>query len=38
VVDVVSRAAFAGKISAVVVISNMAGVMIYRLGQRNTLE
>jgi amino acid transporter len=39
VVDVVSRAAFAGKICAVVVVSNMAGVMIYRLGQaRNTLE
>jgi amino acid transporter len=39
VVDVVSRAAFAGKICAVVVVSNMAGVMIYRLGHaRNTLE
>ena len=34
VVDVVSRAAFAGKICAVVVISNMAGVLIYRLGQK----
>ena len=39
VVDVVSRVAFAGKICAVVVVSNMAGVLIYRLGQaRNTLE
>ena len=38
VVDVVSRAAFAGKICAVVVVSNMAGVLIYRIGQRNTLE
>lgn len=39
VVDVVSRTAFAGKICAVVVVSNMAGVLIYRLGQaRNTLE
>ena len=38
VVDVVSRVAFASKICAVVVISNMAGVLIYRLGQRNTLE
>jgi amino acid transporter len=33
VVDVVSRAAFAGKICAVVVVSNMTGVLIYRLGQ-----
>ncbi len=39
VVDVVSRVAFAGKICAVVVVSNMAGVLTYRLGQaRNTLE
>ena len=39
VVDVVSRVAFAGKICAVVVVSNMTGVMIYRLGRaRNTLE
>lgn len=31
--------AFAGKICAVVVVSNMVGVLIYRLGQaRNTLE
>ena len=38
VVDVISRAAFAGKICAVVAVSNMAGVLIYRLGQtRNTL-
>jgi amino acid transporter len=33
VVDVVSRLAFAGKICAVVVVSNMTGVSIYRLGQ-----
>jgi glutamate:GABA antiporter len=39
VVDVVSRLAFAEKICAVVVVSNMAGVLIYRLGQaRKTLE
>jgi hypothetical protein len=38
VVDVVSRAAFAEKICAVVVVSNMAGVIIYRIGRRNTLE
>jgi len=39
VVDVASRAAFAGKICAVVVISNMAGVLLYRAGRaRNTLE
>jgi glutamate:GABA antiporter len=30
VVDVVSRAAYAEKITAVVVISNMAGVLVYR--------
>ena len=33
IVDVVSRAAFAGKICAVVVVSNMAGVVIYRVGK-----
>jgi amino acid transporter len=33
IVDVVSRAAFAGKICAVVAISNMAGVLIYRVGK-----
>jgi amino acid transporter len=39
VVDVVSRTAFAAKICAVVVISNMGGVLIYRWGRsRNTLE
>ena len=39
VVDVVSRAAFATKICAVVVISNMGGVLLYRWGRaRNTLE
>ena len=33
IVDVVSRTAFAGKICAVVAISNMAGVLIYRVGK-----
>jgi amino acid transporter len=33
IVDVVSRAAFAGKICAVVVVSNLAGVVIYRVGK-----
>jgi len=33
IVDVVSRAAFAGKIAAVVVVSNIAGVGIYRMGK-----
>jgi amino acid transporter len=38
VVDVVSRTAFAAKICAVVVISNMGGVLIYRWGRsRNRL-
>jgi amino acid transporter len=34
VVEVVSKASYAEKISAVVVISNMAGVLVYRAGQR----
>jgi amino acid transporter len=34
VVDVASRAAFAAKICAVVVISNMGGVLLYRAGSR----
>lgn len=34
IVDVASRGAYAAKICAVVVVSNMAGVMIYRAGQR----
>jgi amino acid transporter len=39
VVDVVSRLAFAGKICAVVAVSNMMGVLIYRFGQsRLTLK
>ena len=39
VVDVTSRTAFAAKICAVVVISNMGGVLLYRAGQgRTTLE
>ena len=33
IVDVVSRPVFAGKICAVVATSNMAGVLIYRLGK-----
>lgn len=38
VVDVASRAVFASKICAVVVISNMGGVLLYRAGRaRNTL-
>jgi amino acid transporter len=36
IVDVVSRAAFAAKIAAVVVISNMLGVLIYRAGRAST--
>jgi amino acid transporter len=35
VVEVVSRAAYAGKITAVMVISNMLGVLIYRMGRRS---
>ena len=34
IVNVVSRTAFAAKICAVVVVSNMAGLMIYRIGTR----
>jgi glutamate:GABA antiporter len=34
IVDVASRGAFAAKICAVVVVSNLAGVLIYRAGQR----
>jgi amino acid transporter len=34
IVDVVSRRAYATKITAVVVLANMAGVLIYRAGQR----
>ncbi len=34
IVDVVSRNAYATKICAVVVISNMLGIMIYRWGRR----
>jgi amino acid transporter len=34
VVEVVSKASYAEKISAVVVISNMVGVLVYRMGQR----
>ncbi|HEY6348160.1 MAG TPA: APC family permease [Candidatus Angelobacter sp.] len=34
IVDVTSRWEYAGKISAVVVVSNLVGVMIYRAGRR----
>ncbi|HTS25454.1 MAG TPA: APC family permease [Bryobacteraceae bacterium] len=34
IVNVVSRAAYAAKITSIVVIANMAGVLIYRTGQR----
>lgn len=34
IVDVVSREAYAAKICSVVVISNMIGVVVYRVGQR----
>jgi hypothetical protein len=33
VVDVVSKMSYATKITAVVVISNMVGVLVYRAGQ-----
>jgi amino acid transporter len=38
IVDVVSRQAFAAKICGVVVISNMAGVLLYRAGRRASLR
>ncbi len=34
VVDVVSRASYAAKISGVVVLTNIAGVALYRAGKR----
>jgi hypothetical protein len=34
IVDVTSRGMYAAKIGAVVVVSNLAGVMIYRAGRR----
>jgi amino acid transporter len=34
IVDVVSKAAYAGKILAVVAIANLAGVAVYRMGRR----
>jgi hypothetical protein len=34
IVDVVSRQSYATKIAAVVLLANMAGVLIYRAGQR----
>jgi amino acid transporter len=36
IVDVTSRWEYAAKISAVVLVSNLAGVAIYRAGQRRT--
>jgi glutamate:GABA antiporter len=36
IVDVTSRGTYAAKICAVVVVSNLVGVMIYRAGQRRT--
>lgn len=35
IVDVVSKTAYAAKICSIVVIANMAGVLIYRSGQRS---
>jgi amino acid transporter len=37
IVDVVSRASYAAKICGVVVIGNMIGIMVYRLGQRRSV-
>ena len=34
IVDVTSRAEYAAKITAVVVVSNLAGLLIYRAGRR----
>ena len=34
IVDVTSRGAYAAKISAVVLVTNLAGVLIYRAGKR----
>jgi len=36
IVDVTSRWEYAGKICAVVVVSNLVGILIYRLGKRKT--
>jgi hypothetical protein len=36
VVDVVSRASYAAKISGVVVLTNIAGVALYRAGKRRS--
>jgi amino acid transporter len=36
IVDVVSKAAYAGKILAVVAMANLAGVAVYRMGRRKT--
>jgi amino acid transporter len=38
IVNVVSRTAFAAKICAVVVVSNMAGLLIYRIGRARNLS
>jgi hypothetical protein len=37
VVDVVSRASYAAKISGVVVLTNIAGVVLYRAGKRRSV-
>ena len=37
IVDVTSRWEYAGKISAVVVVSNLVGVVIYRLGRMKAI-
>src|SRR5262249_10501570 len=36
IVNVVSKTAYAAKICSIVVVANMAGVVIYRYGQRRT--
>jgi amino acid transporter len=38
IVDVVSRASYAAKISGVVVLTNIAGVALYRAGKRRSLS
>ena len=38
VVDVVSRMAYAAKISSVVVVTNIAGIALYRAGRRNAAK
>ena len=38
IVDVVSRTSYAAKISGVVVLTNIAGVALYRAGKRRSLS